>query len=76
MAEILQPVRNLTSIVRVSNRRDTMVSVKTAALIPKEAMFAVVEQIHETKVETPIYIGDVILDNVYGTRVVATKTVM
>ena len=35
MDEILHPVRSLTSIVRVSNRPDTMVSVKSEAPIPK-----------------------------------------
>ena len=73
MAEILNPVRSLTSIVRVSNRPDTMVSVKSAAPIPKGEMFAIMERIHETTVEAPVSIGDVIIDNVCGTQIVATK---
>ena len=75
MAEILNPVRSLTSIVRVSNRSDTMVSVKSAAPIPKGEMFAIMERIHETTVEAPVAIGDVIIDNVCGTRIVATKEI-
>ena len=75
VAEILHPVRSLTSIVRVSNRPDTMVSVKTAAPIPKGEMFAIMERIHKTTVEAPIAIGDVILDNICGTRIVATKEI-
>lgn len=76
MDEILHPVRSLTSIVRVSNRVDTMVSVKTAAPIPKGEMFAIMERIHETAVEAPVHLGDVIIDNICGTQVVATKTVL
>ena len=76
LAEILHPVRSLTSIVRVSNRRDTMVSVKSADPIPKEEMFAIMELIHATQVEAPIQIGDVILDNVCGTKIVATKQIL
>ena len=75
MDEILHPVRSLTSIVRVSNRVDTMVSVKSADPIPKEEMFAIMERIHETTVEAPVAIGDVIIDNVCGTKIVATKEI-
>ena len=75
VAEILHPVRSLTSIVRVSNRCDTMVSVKSEAPVPKEEMFAIMERIHETTVAAPIAIGDVIIDNICGTRIVATKEI-
>ena len=73
--EILHPVRSLTSVVRVSNRTDTMVSVKTAAPIPKEEMFSVMEQIHGATAQAPIRMGDVILDNVCGTQIIATKVI-
>ena len=75
MDEILHPVRSLTSIVRVSNRRDTMVSVKSAAPVPKEEMFAIMELIHATTVEAPVAIGDVIIDDICGTQIVATKEI-
>ena len=37
--EVLNPTRTVTSIVRVENREDTMVSVKTSAPVPKDKMF-------------------------------------
>lgn len=73
--EILHPVRSLTSIVRVSNRRDTMVSVKSAAPVPKGEMFTIMEKIHATTVEAPISIGDVIIEDVCGIQIIATKEV-
>lgn len=76
MDEILHPVRSLTSIVRVSNRVDTMLSVKSAAPVPKGEMFAVMERIHETSVEAPVAIGDVIIDDICGTQIVATKEIL
>ncbi len=76
IAEILHPVRSLTSIVRVSNRRDTMVSVKAAAPVPKERMFEIMERIHAASVEAPVKIGDVILSDVFGTDIIATKEVL
>lgn len=75
IGEITNPVRSLTSIVRVSNRRDTMVSVKSAEPVPKGKLFEIMELIRSVQVEAPVKIGDVILDNVCGTRIVATKEI-
>ena len=75
IGECTNPVRSLTSVIRVSNREDTMVSVKSAAPVPKEEMFAIMEKIHAATVEAPVAIGDVIIDNICGTRIVATKEV-
>ena len=73
--ECTNPVRTITSMVRVSNREDMMVSVKTAAPIPKGNIFDVMKMIRSASVEAPVKIGDVILSDVYGTEVVATKDV-
>ena len=75
MDECTHPMRTVTSIVRVSNRVDTMVSVKTAAPIPKEKIFEVMELIRAAKVEAPIASGTVILEGVFGTEVIATKNI-
>ena len=73
--ECTNPVRTVTSVVRVTNRTDTMVSVKTAAPIPKERIFEVMKKIRAAGVEAPIAAGTVILADVFGTDVVATKTI-
>ena len=73
--EILNPVRSLTSIVRVSNREDTMVSVKSAAPVPKGKMFEIMDLIHSASVEAPVAIGDVIIPDVCGTQIIATKEI-
>ena len=73
--ECVNPVRTVTSIVRVANREDTMVSVKTADPIPKGDIFNIMKIIHEKTVEAPVKIGDVIIENVFGTNVIATKDV-
>lgn len=74
--EILAPVRNRTSIIRVSDRRDTMVSVKSAVPVPKEEIFHIMEKIRETFVTAPIAIGDVLIDSICGTQIVATKEIL
>ncbi len=73
--ECLHPTRTVTSIVRVANREDTMVSVKTEAPIPKEHIFDLMQIIRQTTVQAPIAIGDVVCDDVYGTKVIATKSI-
>ena len=75
VAECTNPTRTVTSIVRVSNRIDTMVSVKTANPIPKEHIFDVMEKIRTASVNAPIKIGDVILTDIFGTNIIATKDI-
>ena len=75
IAELTNPVRTLTSSVRVENRTDTMVSVKSQAPIPKGKMAEAMERIHSTRVQAPVHIGDVILPNFFGTNLVATKEI-
>lgn len=74
--EIRHPVRSLTSVIRVSNREDTMVSVKSAQPVPKERLFEIMNRIHAMTVSAPIAIGDVLIDDVFGTQIVATKEIM
>ena len=73
--ECLHPTRTVTAIVRVENRTDTMVSVKTEKPILKENIFDLMNIINSKKVKAPIEIGDVICDNTFGTKVIATKCV-
>ncbi len=76
IGECTNPVRSLTSIMRVRNREDTMVSVKSAQPIPKGQLFEVMELIHHTVVEAPVHLGDVLIAGVCGTDIVATKEIL
>lgn len=73
--ECTSPMRTVTAVVRVENRTDTMVSVKTEGLIPKDKIFEVMEIINKTKVSAPVKIGDMILSDVFDTKIIATKSV-
>ena len=74
--EVLNPTRTVTSIVRVENREDTMVSVKTSAPVPKDKMFEVMKAIRSITVSAPIKIGDVIVKDLFGADVIATKDIL
>ena len=73
--ECINPVRTVTSTVRVANRKDTMVSVKTAAPVPKGKMMDVMALLRKTEVNAPVAIGDVVLTDVFGTEVIITKAI-
>lgn len=74
--ECTHPTRTVTSIVRVENRENTMVSVKTANPVLKENIFDVMEIIRKTSVKAPVKIGDTVLTNIYGTDIIATKDIV
>ena len=69
-------MRTVTSIVRVSNRVDTMVSVKTSAPIPKEHIFDAMEIIRNLTAEAPVHMGDILCPAVFGADVIATKDIL
>jgi len=73
--ECISPTRTLTSIVRVENRIDTMLSVKTETPIPKEKIFDAMQLIKTKTVLAPIKIGDVIIEELFGSRLIATMDV-
>lgn len=73
--ECTNPVRTVTSTVRVCNRKDTMVSVKTENPVPKGCMMEVMAKLRSITVEAPVNVGDVILEDVFGARIIATKAV-
>lgn len=73
--ECTNPTRTVTSSVRVENREDTMVSVKTASPIPKDKIFEVMCLIRAKSVCAPVGIGDIIIKDVFGTDIVATKNI-
>ena len=73
--ECTNPVRTVTSTVRVSNRKDTMVSVKTAAPVPKGKMMDVMAVLRGMTVSAPIAMGAVIVSDILGTKIIATQKV-
>ena len=76
-SEVTNPVRTVTSIVRVDNGEIAMVSVKTASDIPKAMIFDIMKEIDSARVNAPVKIGDVIIPNICnsGVDLIATKNV-
>lgn len=75
--EVTAPTRIVTSLVSVTGGTLPKVSVKTKEDIPKDSIFACMEEIQALEVTAPVQIGDVLLSDIAGTGVdlIATKNV-
>ena len=73
--ECTHPMRTVTATVRVANRTNTMLSVKTQAPVPKESMMDVMAHLRSMTVTAPIAMGTVILNDILGTNIIATQKV-
>ena len=69
-------MRTVTATVRVANRENTMVSVKTETPVAKGRMMEVMEKLRSISVNAPLAIGDEVLAEVCGSRIVVTKDVL
>ena len=76
-AELTNPVRSFHSTIRVTGGKAALVSVKSAAPVPKGKLMACAGATRGIRVRAPIAIGDVIVHNVCGTGIdlVATTRV-
>ena len=66
ISELTNPVRTITSSVRVNNRDDLLVSVKTSGSVPKGKIFDVMAEINKLSVSAPTRIGDVVKKDILG----------
>ena len=75
--ELTDPRRIVTSLVRVQGGGLPVVSVKTAADIPKDKIADCIRALKTVKLSAPVRMGDVVLEDVCGTGVdiVATANV-
>lgn len=75
--EVSAPVRMVTSTVRVVGGDAPVVPVRTQTNIPKEKIFAVMDEIRKAEVQAPVKLGDTVLENAAGTGVaiVAARSV-
>ena len=70
-SECIAPKKTLTSTVRCSD--GGLVSVKTDKPIPKEKMSECMTILNSITATLPVSIGDVIVEDVFGSRIVATQ---
>ena len=75
--EVEDPVRTLTTIVRVLGGESEVVSVRTATPIPRRLLAEAMNEARQLRITAPLAMGSVVAENVAGTGValVATRRV-
>ncbi len=64
--EITNPVRSLTTSVKIQGSVHPVVPVKSSGPIPKGKMFDCMKEINKTVISAPVKIGDVVIENILG----------
>jgi CxxC motif-containing protein len=75
--EVEDPVRTLTTSVRVLRGKEDLVSVRTSGAIPRRLVAEALSVAKELRIEAPVALGRVVAENLAGTGVslVATRAV-
>lgn len=75
--EVTNPVRVVTSTVKIKSGELPVIPVKTKEAVPKDLNFKIMEVLRQVEVEAPIKIGQVIVENILGSGVdiVATRSI-
>ena len=68
-SELTNPVRIVTTTVRIEGAARPSPPVKTAGDVPKGKMFDIVAALDDVCVQAPVHVGDVVLADVCGTGV-------
>ena len=71
--ECVAPKRTLTTTVLSKTGRP--VACKTLTPIPKESILEAMKIINSYKIDLPISVGDVIIEDVFGSKIVATENI-
>lgn len=76
-AEAVDPLRTLTTTMRVRDGEYPVVSVKTDRPVPRRLLFSCMEKIQEAITDAPVAIGDILLPDILdtGSDLVATRSV-
>lgn len=76
-SEIKDPVRTVTTTIKISGGIYDRVSCKTKEPVPKTKIFEVMDEINKAECSAPVKTGDILISDCAGTGipVVATKSV-
>ncbi len=74
--ELINPMRVITSTVKIEGALHRRCPVKTNTSIPKGKMMEIVKELDAVTLQSPVNVGDVVIKNVAqtGADIVATKS--
>ena len=65
-AELTNPVRSLTTTVKLVGGNLPVVPVKSSKPVPKDNMFECMKLINEASIKAPVKIGDIVIKDILG----------
>lgn len=68
-AEFTNPVRTLTTTVKVENGKNPVVPVKSQKPLPKDLLFDCMECINKVRIKAPVAIGEIVVEDILGTGI-------
>ncbi len=76
VSETQNPVRTLTSTVRITGSDEAFLPIKTSSPMPKHELFSAMQKLSGLTVNAPVKIGDIIYTGVTeGINIIACKSV-
>ena len=74
-SEVINPMRTLTSTVRISGAALRRCPVRTSTAIPKKLLFDAMREIDKVEVPAPVHRGDTLIKNLLntGADLIATR---
>jgi len=75
LQELKEPMRILTTTVRIKGAKWAMLPVRTDEPIPRRLLFKVIEELANIEMQAPVKVSDVIIGDIAGTgaNIVATR---
>lgn len=75
--EMTNPLRTVTTTVRVASKKYSRLPVITSSPIPKAKIMDVCKALKDTQVKAPIKLGDVVVSNIIGlgSDIIASKSI-
>ena len=67
LQELREPMRILTTTIRIKGAKWAMLPVRTDIAIPKRLLFRVIEELANMELQAPVKVSDVIIRDVAGT---------
>lgn len=76
--ECMNPVRTLTGTVRIAGCNSAVIPVKSDKPLPKDKIVRCMSLISDCRLEAPVRIGDIIVENILdtGVNIVATRNMI
>ncbi len=76
LQELEEPMRILTTTIRIKGAEWAMLPVRSDRPIPKRLLFAVMKELANIELQAPVKMSDLIISDVAGTgaNIVATRT--